>query len=278
VSPRPYFLCLAVAGLLIAASGPLAVVNPIISDSEGGAALSPTLNHVPGETLFFSFLVDGYHASSADKVHLAYKAQVTDPQGVPIIEPVTAEIEETLAPEDKAWKPRAHFEILIPPLAGSGTYKIAISLTDEIAKASATKEVTFQVRGQRVDPSDTLVIRNFGFYRSDEDAQPLVKAVYHPGSSVWARFDIIGFKYGEGNAIDVSYGVTLLAPGGKVLWSQADAASDKSQSFYPKRYVPGAMSLNLQPNIRPGEYTMVVTARDQIGNQTCESREVFRIE
>jgi hypothetical protein len=95
---------------------------------------------------------------------------------------------------------------------------------------------------------------------------------------MWARFDIIGFKYGDGNAVDVSYGVTLLAPGGKVLWSQPDAAFDKSQSFYPKRYVPGAMSLNLQPNIRPGEYTMVVTARDQIGNQTCESREVFRIE
>jgi hypothetical protein len=38
------------------------------------------------------------------------------------------------------------------------------------------------------------------------------------------------------------------------------------------------MSLTLQPNIRPGEYGMVITAHDQVGNQTYEARQNFSIE
>jgi hypothetical protein len=38
------------------------------------------------------------------------------------------------------------------------------------------------------------------------------------------------------------------------------------------------MSLTLQPNIHPGEYGMVITVHDQIGNQTYEGRQNFTIE
>ena len=142
----------------------------------------------------------------------------------------------------------------------------------------ASQELAFTVRGHPVEPSDTLVIRNFRFYRGEQDTEPLQKAAYRPGDPVWARFDITGFKYGEDHAIQVSYGVAVISPSGKELWSQAEAAVEKSQSFYPKRYVPGIMSLNLQPNIRPGEYGMVITVHDQIGNQKYEARQNFDIE
>jgi len=194
------------------------------------------------------------------------------------MEPVAAEIEETLAPEDKNWKPTVRQEIVIPPLAGSGTYKIAISVTDLIGKATATTEVPFEVHGRRVDPSDTLVIRNIRFLRGEEDKQALSKAAYRPGDAVWARFDIIGFKYGDANAIDVSYDVAVLAANGKVLYSQPQAGSDRSQSFYPKRYVPAVFSLATKPDAHPGEYTVAITAHDGVGNQTFEARQSFRIE
>jgi len=270
-------ILIALAAVLNGAAGTLSLLNVTISDSDGGASLPSGFMHVPGETLFFSFQVAGYQAA-IDKVHLSYKIEAFDPHGVRIVEPIAAAIEDTLAPEDKNWKPTVRQEIQVPPLADSGAYKIAVSLADEISHTAASQEVSFVVRGHPVDPSETLVIRNFRFYRGEQDTEPLQKAVYRPGDPVWARFDITGFKYGEDHAIQVSYGVAVIAPSGKELWSQPEAAVEKSQSFYPKRYVPGTMSLALQPNIRAGEYAMVITAHDQVGNQTYEARQNFSIE
>jgi hypothetical protein len=263
---------------LQAATTPLSVIKPTVSDRDGGAAVPSSYVHEPGETMFFSFQVDGFTPSSVERVHLSYKLDAFDPQGVRIMEPVAAEIEESLAPEDKNWKPSVRQEITIPPLAGSGTYKIAISVTDEVGKATAAKEVPFEVRGRRVDPSDTLVIRNIRFFRGEEDSKALPKAAYRPGDAVWARFDIIGYKFGDGNAIDIAYDVAVLAPSGKVLYTQPQAGADKSQSFYPKRYVPAVFSLATKHDTRPGEYTLSITAHDGVGNQTFEARQTFTIE
>jgi hypothetical protein len=276
-SPQPLVLLLACT-LCAAATAPLAIVRPTVSDRDGGAAVPSSFVHDPGETMFFSFQVEGFTPSSAQRVNLSYKLEAFDPHGVPIMQPVAAEIEETLAPEDKNWKPIVRQEIAIPPLADSGAYKIAISVTDAIGKATATKEVPFEVRGHRVDPSDTLAIRNVRFYRGEDDREALSKAAYRPGDAVWARFDMIGFKYGEGNLIDVSYDVSVLGPTGKVLYTQPQAGSDRSPSFYPKRYVPAVFSLATKPNTHTGEYTLLVTAHDGVGNQTFEARQSFTIE
>jgi hypothetical protein len=273
-----HLLLTLLSGSLLAATVPLAVVRPMVSDREGGAAVPSSSTHYPGETMFFSFQVDGFTASSADRVHLSYKIDAFDSHGVRLMEPASAEIEETLAPEDKNWKPTVRQEIVIPPLADSGNYKIAISVTDLISKATATSEVPFVVRGRRVDPSDTLVIRNMRFYRGEDDKEALSKAAYRPGDQVWARFDIVGYKFGDGNAIDVSYDVSVLSPAGKVLYTQEQAGADRSQSFYPKRYVPAVFSLATKRDTRPGEYTVSVTAHDGVGNQTFEARQSFTIE
>lgn len=266
---------IAAAGALAAA--PLAVVNAVIQQSDGGAPLPAGYDHVPGEVLFFTFQVQGYQAVN-DRVRLRYRIEAVDPKGVPLMEPAEGPVEAELAPEDKEWKPRVRREITVPPLAASGTYLIRVHVTDEVAKTSASKEVPFEVRGRDVPPSDTVVVRNFRFYRSEDDREPLAKAAYRPGDSVWARFDITGYKYGEGNRVDVAYDVAVLTAEGKVLWEQKDAAVERSQSFYPKRYVPGVMSLNLQKNIRPGEYALRVTVRDAVGGQTCEAIEKFSVE
>jgi len=274
------FSLLAVAAFRLPAATtvPLAVIKASVSDRDGGATLPASFAHEAGETMFFSFQIEGYAASSQERVHLSYKLDAFDPHGVRIMEPISAEIDEGLAPEDKNWKPTVHQEILIPPLADSGTYKISIALTDVVGKATAAKDLPFEVHGRRVDPSDTLVIRNIRFYRGEDDRQPMPKAAYRPGETVWARFDIIGFKYGEGNAIDVSYDVAVLAPSGKTLYSQPQADADRSQSFYPKRYVPAVMSLVTKRDTHPGEYVVVLTAHDGIGSQTFEARQSFTIE
>jgi hypothetical protein len=265
------------AAVLLNAADPLQVLQPVISQSDGGTPVPPGFAHAPGEVLFFTFQVGGYAKNSEEKVKLSYTVKATDPAGVLILEPVQNQIVAELTPHDKEWKPKVRMEIPIPPLAGSGTYQLSIDVRDENAQASAAKSISFAVAGHEVEPSPTLVIRNFRFYRAEDDLQALPKPVYRPGDPVWARFDIIGYKFGTGNAVDVSYGIAVLA-GEKVLWSQNDAAVERSQSFYPKRYVPGAMSINLQPNISPGEYTIAVRAKDGVGSQECESKYTFTVE
>jgi len=266
--------------MLWGAGAPLSVSRPIISDRDSGAALPADYVHQPGETMFFSFQVDGFTPTSAQRVHLSYKIDAFDPKGIRIMEPIATEIEETLAPEDKNWKPVVRQEIVVPPLAGSGIYKISVALTDVVAKATASKDIPFVVRGHDVEPSDSLVIRNLHFYRSEDDRQPMLTAAYRPGETVWARFDIIGYKYGEGNAIDVSFDVAVLAPGGKTVYTQpaSDADSDRSQAFYPKRYVPAVFSLSTKPATKPGEYSIVLTAHDGVGKQTFEAKQDFSIQ
>jgi len=194
------------------------------------------------------------------------------------MEPINGTVEATLAPQDKEWKPKVHPEIAIPPLAGSGTYKIVTRVSDDIAKADTMKELPFTVRGHDVAASDTLVLRNFRFYRSEEDPNPLPNAVYRAGDAIWARFDITGYKFGDGNNVEVSYGIAVLDADGKVLFTQDPAAVEQGGSFYPKRFVPGQMSLTTQSNMRKGDYFIVVKVEDRIGNQKYETKQKFVVE
>lgn len=276
---RSTLLLLALASAAYPATAPLAIIKAGISDIEDGPPVSPSFTFVPGQFVFLTFHISGFKASEEQKIHLSYKTDAFDPKGVPLVETMADKVDTTLTPEDKNWKPLVRQQFLIPPIAPSGTYKITVQVTDDLAKgASVTEDIPFQVRGRDVAPSDTLAIRNFHFYRGEDDRDPLAIAAYRPGDTLWARFDIVGYKFGPNNSIDVDYGISVLAAGGKVLYTQDKAAEEKSSSFYPKAYVPGSMNLSLQSNIRPGQYTIAITARDHTGNQTADAKADFSIE
>jgi hypothetical protein len=152
------------------------------------------------------------------------------------------------------------------------------SAKDELSGAVASTEAPFEVRGHLVESSSTLVVRNFRFYRTEDDADSLKLAAYRPGDTVWARFDITGYQLGAGNLRDIAYTVTVTGPGGRVLLAPREPTVDKGKSFYPMKYMPCGISLNLQPNIRPDEYSITVAVQDRIGNQTYESKQTFRVE
>ncbi len=256
----------------------LAIVRPAISQMDGGAPEPAGFEHAPGETMFFTCRIAGYAKTSDEKVQLTYSVQAFDPQGVPLSELYKNEITQEVTAQDKEWLPKIETEIAIPPLVASGAYKIVVKAEDVVGKTSAELEVPFQVRGHEVAASDTLVVRNFRFLRREDDAQALEKPVYKPGDTVWARFDITGFKYGPNNKVDVSYAISILGAAGKVLWTQPEPAMEQSESFYPKRYVAADFNINLQGDIRPGPYTIAVAVKDAAGNQTCEGKYIFTVE
>jgi len=255
------------------------IIEAGIHQTEDGPLAETGATFVPGEVIFFSCRLDGYQVSPAKKVALQYEFSAVDPAGVAIVEPAKGKIDVELALEDKDWKPKIRQSVLIPPLAETGIYKMRISAKDELSGAVSSMEAPFEVHGHAVQASDTLDIRNFRFYRAEDDsAPPLSVAAYRPGDTLWARFDITGYKLGPGNQREVAYTVTVTALDGRVLLAPREPSVDTGASFYPMKYVPCVISLNLQSNIRPSEYVILITAQDRIGNQTNEAKQTFRVE
>ena len=170
--------------------------------------------------------------------------------------------------------PKVRFNFLLPPLPDSGSYKVIVTLTDELNKATVRRELPFRVKSYTtVEKSDKLVARNFRFQRREEDSAPLNPAVYRAGETVWARFDMTGYLLGGQNAFDVAYGLEVLrAADQKSMYAEPNAAREKDATFYRKRYLQGALSLNLNKDLAKGEYVVILRVKDEAGGQTFEER------
>ena len=256
----------------------LAIVKLAFAQSEDGPGLTSTYEFLAGESVFFSCLVDGYTKSEKDEISLTHQIQSKDARGVLLQAPTSGKVEATLAPEDKEWRPKLRDTIVIPPLADSGEYQVLVKVRDERAGTVAEARATFMVRGRDIPTSDTLVVRDFKFFRGEEDTKPVKVAAYRPGDSLWARFIMTGYKLGDGNQFDIEYGLTVLRADGTVAYSEPHAADHKDQPFYPQRYQPGVLNLNFPKDQPLGEFTIVLTVKDNLGGQTYETRQQFSVE
>jgi hypothetical protein len=252
---------------------------------EDGPVLAESYEFLPGETAYFSCRIAGFKTLIKDPdredertAKLSWELSVADPAGLLIDKLAQGRIESRLVREDKNWVPKFLVSFVIPPFAPSGMYRITAHIRDEIATQDIASTLEFKVRGHDVEPSDVLVARNFRFLRAEDDTGGLTTAIYHPGDTLWAKFDIVGFKLGPKNKYTVDYGLAVENSEGKQLFSQPEGAEDSGESSYPKRYIPGVLSLHLEGNVAKGKYVLVVVLRDQIGQQLREERQTFQIE
>jgi hypothetical protein len=265
-----------------AAAAALSVESIALHQFDDGPVLGPAHVFLPGESVFFSCRLTGYLTSvGADErraVKLAWRVEVTDPSGVPVVPSIDGHIAEPVSPQDKNWHPKFTHSFNVPPFAPGGTYRVKVTAKDEVGGTELNSALDFEVRGHAVEPSPTLTARNFHFVRGENDGPPLLPAVYHPGERLWARFDITGYRHADQNHYSVEYGLAILSESGEQVFAQPAAAADASESFYPQRYVPGALSLSLAPEVPEGTYTLLVTMADKIGGQTAEVRGTFQIQ
>jgi hypothetical protein len=258
----------------------LKIENLQLAQSEDGTPLPADFQFASGETVFFSCRVSGYARMGDEppKLFLTYQIEAHDPAGVLILPPETGKVAADLTPEDKHWRPKIRYTIALPPLADSGQYRVLIKVKDEFGKVDAQAEFPLLVRGRAVEPSATMAIRNFRFLRSEEDAEPLKDPAYRPGDSVWARFDMTGYKMGDKNHFDVEYGLKVLRPNGETAYEQQKAAEAKDETFYPQRYTPGILSINLPKDLATGDYKMILMVRDNVGGQQQELVRTFSVQ
>jgi hypothetical protein len=268
------------APLILRAAPALEITQIVVSDSEGGIPLPPDYAFSPGDRLFFTCHIAGFRKSQDDLIHLKYSIEAFDPGGTPLVPLVNNSIDVEVSPQDARnnWTPKIHTEVALPPLLDSGVYRIVVKASDVLAEASAEKTISFQIRGREAAPSETLTVQNFQFVRGENDDRPLAHPLYRPGDTVWARFDLAGYRYGPGNRMDVSYAATAVSATGKVLWKQPEPAEEKSESFYPKRYLPAEVGITLGQDVAPGEYSIGVEVQDAIGHQSYQSSQSFTVE
>ena len=238
--------------------------------------LGASYEFLPGDTAYVSFNVVQFAVAGKDKVHLSWGIEPVDAGGVKLVPPASGKIEETLAAEDKDWSPKVRHSFLIPPFLESGTYRIRLTVKDETSGGAAEQDIPFRVRGASIAPSDTLVGRNFRFLKSEDGTVEVTS--YKPGDTLWARFEITGFKLGLKNRYEVEYGLAVQDGEGQVVFTEPKAAEEQNESFYPRRHMPGMLSLTLQNDVAKGSYAIVVTVLDRVGMQKFESTHPFRIE
>jgi hypothetical protein len=261
----------------------LSAVNIRLHEHEDGLPVPSGQAFRASETVYLSFQISGFQATEDDHIQLGYEISTMDPSGKHVGPVKSGKIEAELAPEDKKkgkeWKPKVRYQIQLPATPAPGSYKIQIHLDDKINGGKAEQDVPFTVASSAPGATESLTIHNFRFLRSESDKDRLPEGgSFRRGDAVWARFDITGYKFGPGNRYSVKYGLALKDPSGKTLFANPNAAEDTSESFYPRTFVPGEFSLHLDKNGKPGDYMLVISLSDPVGNQSIESNHVFRVE
>lgn len=261
-----------------AADAKLIIPSASVQMIEDGPSLGPAESYVGGETVYFSCQIGGYQISPKEKISLAWDIAVRDAAGLALVPSYNGKIEADILQEDKKWLPKARHSFMIPPHAGGGEYKIVFHAKDILSGSEATKELVFPVRGSKMEPSETFVVRNLRFFRGEEDRQALREVAYRPGDTMFARFDMVGYKLGPENAFDIDYGIEILKATGESLFAQPSAAGEKDATFYPRRWVPGVMNLPIPKDLPKATYTLVIRANDKIGGQAADTRGTFTVE
>jgi hypothetical protein len=265
------------------AESQLSVVDAGVEASEDAPFVSPDYRFLPGEYVYFTFQIAGFTIKSEERnevrrISLTYEIQPQDANGVGLAQAVTDKVQADLSPEDKNWLPKRRASFLIPSFVAAGECRMHVTVKDVFGETEASADYAFRVGGVRVEPAAALSVQNFGFLRNEDDREPLTVAAYSPGDTVHARFEMVGYKLGPGNAYDLSYGLTVLRPNGKPFFQDPKAAELRSDSFYPAQFLPGTIDLTTTHDTARGEYVIVLSVRDLIGNQTFELRRAFSVE
>ena len=267
----------------LAAENPLQIVLAGVERSEDAPFVPADFRFLPGDYVYFQFQVSGYGIQTADqtdvrKMSLTYEVSPQDANGIALAPAVTGAIRDELSAEDKNWTPKRRASFLLPSFLAAGEFHLHVAVKDLIANTAAESDIPFKVGGVVVVPSPTLAIQDVQFLRNEDDNEALEVPAYRPGDTVYARFNITGFRLGAENKYRLSYGLTVFRPDGKPYVDRPSAAQLSSGSFYPVQFVPGNIAITTSRTTAHGQYVLLLTILDLAGSQTYQLKRAFTIE
>ncbi len=262
---------------------PLAVLDGGVERWEDAPYVASTFQFLPGDYLYFTFHIAGFkiqksETTEAKSVSLEYEVTPEDVNNVPLTPPATGKIQDDLSAEDKNWTPKRRASFLLPSYVAAGEYHVHVAVKDLIAKTETVRDYSFQMGGIQVSAAPSVQVEAFQFLRNEDDANALELSAYAPGDTVWARFQMIGFKLEAENKYRLAYGVKVIRPDGKTFLDEPNAARIESDSFYPAKFVPGTLQITTPKNAARGSYALTLTIRDLVSNQTFDLKQTFTIE
>jgi hypothetical protein len=278
-----YVFIVSPTGLAREGENSLAVIDGGVQRSEDAPYVPKDFQFLPGEYVYFTFHIAGFAVQKNEQrdvklLALEYEVTAEDAANVALAEPVKGKITDNLTSEDKNWVPKRRASFLLPSYVGTGEFHVRVVVKDLIAKTDAVRDYPFRMGGVEVGTPNTIQVESFDFLRNESDEKALDVPAYAPGDTVWARFEMVGFKHGAGNEYKLSYGVNVLRPDGKAFLDQANAAQIAADSFYPAQFVPGELQLTTPKNAARGSYQITLTVRDLLANQSYALKRVFTIE
>lgn len=255
----------------------LTIVKARFLDSQDGYPLPPNSSFYPGEHVYLIFNVAGFHVTEYEyKMKISYRIDFLDPRGAPFATTEGGVIDGEVYPQDDKWTPIVRAGPRIPFHAEAGAYKIELYVKDELKpQEEARQDLTFEVFGKEVGDIDHLTVRNFAFQQS-EAGEPVETPAYRPGDTLWGAFYITGFELRQNNSFEVDSRLQVIDPEGKVMYSFTPEEQE-SESYYPRRWLPGRFRVDLDKDIPRGEYVLVLSVRDNLGDQESLTRHPFEI-
>jgi len=253
----------------------LQIIRLDLLDSFANYPIANDSVFAPGETVNVAFNLKGYSESETYRMKVSWKVSTTGPAKLPFAPGSDGLFDVELAPEDEVWEPLVRYEAQLPYHLPAGTYGIHVEAKDELSGATAEGTLDVHVAGSPVVQSAVLSVQNFTFSLT-AGGTPLRQSVFRPGATIFASFDITGYKLGENNSYELSSHLELLNAEGAEAYS-FNPASEKGSSFYPQLSVPASLRFDLDPTIEPGLYTLVLTVTDVVGQQSLSSQETFEV-
>lgn len=265
------------------AESALSVINAGVSSSEDAPFARSDYQFLPGDFVYVTFQIAGFSVQAETrgevrKIALHYQVTPVDNNNQALAPAESGDIETELSPEDKNWVPKRRSSFLLPSFVAAGTFHIHIAVKDSFAKAEVTQDIPFLIGGTKIRPASSITVENFRFGRKENDAEPLSVPAYSPGDTVYAHFEMAGFHLGPENKFHVAYGLTVFAPDGKPYIQALNAADIESKTAYPAGFIPGNLELKIGKESVRGEYIVLLTAHDLLGNEQSQIKQAFSVE
>jgi hypothetical protein len=257
----------------VKSAGPLKIVDVLFEDYEGFT--TPRLEIRAGRDVVVTFRVEGFERREGMgenglpeyRVSLRHEVELRDPEGV-LVEPLEkGEQDSLLGVQDEKWQPLVRWSAVVPSWSPTGNYAIHIRVFDEIGDQRVEGKVSLRVRGEAVQPSDSLTVQQVEFARADEGPWSPYRyfALRDP---VHVRYKIVGFRISPEKRIWVEQDWSVVNAEGVVVLAQENAVTEQSENFYPARFLATTFHLELD-DPKPGAYTLRIALRDRLGDQAA---------